>query len=197
MEKLYVSNLSESGRFTRGDVCAIVGMSALIISLFKRLLYPIVYTYYRVGAEGAIIGQATYAVALVLASVMLLACARWIVAHLGVYRWITGVFGIAGAVGLAMITSAPPHAVGGEGVIAAGILVALYVPVHCAFWVVVAACRPARAATRNIGVSAIVAAVVFVLLGIVGAQTAAVSVACPLISSIAAPSDSGSAASAA
>ena len=192
MELFALPNILRRARLSLDDICSIIGMAALWMSVFKRMLYPVIHTYLRTGNEAALSAQGVYAAVLLcttLALALALGHARLGKAILE-RRWPVVLFGIGGAIGLAILSlDLFPAGAEPATIIAAGVLVALYIPIHLAFWILRLHAQCGSGATetssgfRNAAASIALFIAAYALLALCGAQNSYVSIACPLISS--------------
>lgn len=164
---------------------AVVGMAALWMSLYKRLLYPVMFSFQRTGFDGGMIAQGVYALVFVTALFALYAFRGKAARALVVHKWIAVVFGVGGVIGLFLLT---PSSLSGtdtaEAFNVGSVLVALYIPVHLAFWTSYAHLSSTNHVDWTlVGSFALFLAVNIALIPI-GGQSAAISVACPIASTL-------------
>ena len=172
-------------------IASVVGMAALWMSVFKRLLYPVMYAYYRTGSAEALAAQPIYAATLFVTAAILLAGHNQIGKALLSHRWVLALFGVAGAIGVALLSLPQPAMAQQEGGMLAGsVLVGMYLPVHLMFWALLMHSLHSNGSERTTKqVWAIVAlsiglfGIIALILQFSGAQNKWVSIACPLVSS--------------
>lgn len=185
MNEFPLANYGSGTRDLARSATAIVGMAALWISVFKQLLYPVLYAYYRTGDESALIAQGVFSVALVAASLCLLAAHARLGGLLGKGRWIVVALGIGGAAGIALRVFSDPTTDGGEIAMYIGALLsAAYVPVHLVFWALHVRRPDGADASRAVAASLALFLVAYGALALTGTDSAYVSVACPAVSAV-------------
>ncbi len=164
---------------------AVVGMAALWMSLYKRLLYPVMFSFQRTGFDGGMIAQGVYALVFVTALFALYAFRGKAARALVVHKWIAVVFGVGGVIGLFLLT---PSSLSGtdtaEAFNVGSVLVALYMPVHLAFWTFYMRLSNTSHVDRTlIGSFALFLAINLALIPL-GGQSSTISIACPIVSTI-------------
>ena len=156
----------------------VIGMAALWMSLFKQLLYPVLYAYYRTGDESAMAAQGAYSITLVIVLLALLLAHARLGELARKRRWIVAAFGLAGAAGIALRVFGQSTA----AIFAGSVLSAIYLPVHFMFWTLYAWRNAACNAPRTFAVSFLLFFAMLGALELVGANSAWVSIICPIVS---------------
>ena len=139
MQKLSLANKIAVGNLSARSAVPVIGMAALWMSVFKQLLYPALFAYYRTGNEGALVAQNVYSVVLVgIAFALLVAhtrLGRLLGERRGAVIAAVAIIGIAGSAGVALRAFwSSESADGALAVCIGGALSAVYLPVHFAFW---------------------------------------------------------------
>jgi len=163
----------------------VVGMTAVWLSGFKRLLYPVLYTFTRSGNDHALTAQGVYAAAFVLVLFALLVGLERgfsIAAH----RKAIAVVGIAGSAGLALLLFSD-YSVSGHvyNAYAGSIMLAVYLPLHFAYWIALLYRNNRPALLPCAAASFALFAALDMALGVTGLNSIYISLACPLVSSAA------------
>jgi len=194
MEKSVNANSYPKSKLQPADVASAIGMAALFMALYKRLIYPVIFVYYRTGNESALSAQGVYAIALLVVVLALVVQHGYLARMLLRHRWIAATTGIAGAAGTALLTPQLSSVVDGEiSLMVGSALVALFFATHVVFWLVHLLAHygennaeRARAARNSLLSAAILFVVCAAILAAAGWQTPVVSIACPAISGVAA-----------